>query len=378
MLMNDNFCVGSKVFSSKHPLIIAEAGTAHAGSIEKAFKLVDIASSAGCDAIKFQIVYADEILHPKSGYVMLPSGNIPLYEKFRELEVPPNFYRAIRDYAREAGLMFSASAFGNNSLEDLMSLAPDFLKLASPELSWHRLIKKMASYKKPLILSTGVSKLSDIEGAIEAARDEGGDVPLAILHCITSYPAPESEYNLSLIENLSRIFAIPAGLSDHSVHPFFIPLLSLTFSSCIIEKHICISKEEGGLDDKIALDPEELRLMCSVLRKMEGAEKKEIVDYLIKSGITEESILKSSGNGCKRLATSEKNNYERTNRSLHYLHDMNRGSYIKDEDIASLRTEKVLSVGLSPQFLDIVKGARLQRDVSAGDGVSFEDILARK
>ncbi len=375
--MQNEFVVASRPFSSKHPLIIAEIGTAHMGELKKAFELIDAASFAGCDAVKFQIVYADEILHPKSGWVKLPSGNVLLYDRFKQLELPFEFYQSVAEYAQKKGLMFSASAFGDRSLEEVAKLEPAFFKIASPELNYHSLIKNASKYGAPLILSTGVSRLSDIEDAVEVAKDENSKTSLSILHCITSYPAPESEYNLSLIENLSRIFCLPVGLSDHSMHPFFLPLLSLTFGGCIIEKHICLSKAENGLDDKIALEPKELALMCEVLRKMEGSSRSDIIEYLQKMGITKESISTSSGNGSKVLALSEKNNYRRTNRSLHYLHDMKKGEKIKKEDVAILRTEKTLSVGLSPKFYDMIVGAKLQKDISAGDGVSFEDIIER-
>lgn len=369
-------CKG-KFFSSKHPLIIAELGTAHLGSIERGKNLIDAVSACGCDAVKFQIVYANEILHPKSGYVKLPQGDVLLYEKFKELECDLSFYSELADYARSKSLMFSASVFGERSLQDLVKLQPDFFKVASPELNYHLLIQKIVSYSLPIILSTGVSRLSDIEGAVEVVRSSDASLPLAILHCITSYPAPETEYNLSLIENLSRIFGIPVGLSDHSMHPFFVPLLSLTFGSCIIEKHLCLSKKEEGLDDKIALEPEDFSLMCRTIRKMEGKGFDEVKQYLLQMGVDVQSIKDACGSGVKRLALSEQKNYERTNRSLHYVHSMKKGDIIKEDDVVVVRTEKVLSVGLSPQLKDVVLGSRLQKDVGEGEGVSFDDIVAK-
>lgn len=371
------FECNGKVFSSEHPFIIAELGTSHLGSLEKARQLIDSVSDCGCDAVKFQIVYANEILHPKSGYVKLPQGDILLYEKFKELECELGFYTELARYARSRSLMFSASVFGEQSLQDLLKLEPGFFKVASPELNYHALIKKIASYSLPIILSTGVSRLADIEGAIEAVRSVDAKLPLAILHCITSYPAPETEYNLSLIENLSRIFGIPVGLSDHSMHPFFVPLLSLGFGSCIIEKHLCLSKKEEGLDDKIALEPQDFALMCKTIRKMEGSQFADIKQYLLQQKVSEQAIKDSCGSGTKKLAFSEEKNYERTNRSLHYVHSMKKGDIIKEDNIIVVRTEKVLSVGLSPQLKNVVLGSRLQKDVNEGDGVAFEDIVAK-
>jgi len=375
--MVNKFSCGGKVFSSDHPLIIAELGTSHRGELDRAFKMIDALKDSGCDAVKVQIVYADEILHPKSGKVGLPCGDVLLYDRFKELESPLSFYKKIRDYARKAGLMFSASAFGMRSLEDLSSLSPEFFKLASPELNHYPLIREMAKKNVPIILSTGVSRLADIECAISEVRRVNESLPLAILHCITSYPAPEAEYNVSVIENLSRIFYIPAGLSDHSLHAFFVPLLSLAFSSSIIEKHFCLSKNEDGLDDKIALEPDDFSLMCRELRNMEGKGRNAIIQRLLDEGISRDKIEKAIGRGDKRLARSEKENYDRTNRSLHYAKDLKKGSILKEEDVLIVRTEKVLSVGLSPKFYDVVVGAVLQKDVMGGAGLYFDDIIAR-
>lgn len=375
--MDLEFAIEDKVFSSRHPLIIAEIGTAHAGDIYKAFKMIDYAVWAGADAVKFQIVYADEILHPNSGYVRLPQGDVLLYDKFKLLELPPSFYAKLADYAQKKGIMFSASVFGERSFQDLLALQPDFFKVASPELNYHSLIKDIAKCGIPLILSTGVSRLSDIESAIEVVHSVSPKLTVAILHCITSYPAPEAEYNVSLIENLTKIFGIPVGLSDHSLHPFFIPALSLAFSSCIIEKHICQCRNEKGLDDKIALEPNDFKLMCKTIREVEGKNRQEIIDYLLKQDIKEKSIFNAIGNGVKFLAPSEFQNYERTNRSIHYVHDMKAGTSIRKEDICIVRTEKILSVGLFPNMYDVILHSVLQRDVKAGEGVQFDDIIKK-
>lgn len=375
--MANSFSCGGKVFSSNHPLIIAELGTSHGGNLDRAFEMIDAVSGVGCDAVKVQIVYADEILHPKSGKVKLPCGEVLLYERFKALEVPLSFYKKIREYAHKKHLMFSASVFGMKSLGDLSSLSPEFFKVASPELNHYPLIKEIAKKNMPIILSTGVSRLGDIEYAIDEIRRVNKNAPLAILHCITSYPAPETEYNISLIENLSRIFSVPTGLSDHSLHPFFVPLLSLAFSSCIIEKHLCLSKNEEGLDDKIALEPDDFSLMCNVLRKMEDARKEEIIQYLLLQGFNREKIDSVIGIGNKKLAASEEKNYDRTNRSLHYVRDLKKGHTLKKDDVIIVRTEKVLSVGISPMFYNIAVGAVLQKDVMGGEGLSFDDIIAR-
>ena len=233
--------------------IIAEIGTSHGGSLEKAKKLIDCAVDNGADWVKFQWVYADEILHPNTGFVKLPTGNIRLYDRFKALEVEPDFFAECERYTHEKGAKFTCSPFGIRSLEELMEIKPDAVKIASPELNHIPLLKKLAEIRKRnnihVIISSGVSKLCDIERALEIlGRDN-----ITLLHCITFYPAPEEEYNLNVIPNLSKIFGVPCGVSDHSLDPILVPSIACALGATMIEKHITLSKETDGLDDPVAL-----------------------------------------------------------------------------------------------------------------------------
>ena len=213
-------------------LIIAEIGTSHEGDENKAFALIDAAVEAGADAVKFQWVYADEILHPDTGFVKLPAGNIPLYDRFKQLECSVSFYKKMLDYAHSKGVQFVCSPFGVRSLRELLEIKPDAVKIASPELNHFPMLKELASFRLeqkksgklmiPVIVSSGVSKLSDIEKAVEILGTE----KVSLLHCITSYPAPESEYNVKLIQNLHNIFGVETGVSDHSLDPILVPSLT--------------------------------------------------------------------------------------------------------------------------------------------------------
>lgn len=372
------FKLGSEIFSVENPLTIAEIGTSHNGSIETAVKLIDAAKEAGVRAVKFQIVYADEILHPNTGYVDLPTGRIPLYERFKSLEVPINFYKELAEYSRSKHLLFSASPFGLRSAAEIAELKPDFIKIASPELNYIQLLKCCACFNIPMILSSGVSLLKDIENAVGFLRSENKDLSLALLHCITSYPAPEKEYNLSVMKNLSGVFGIPCGVSDHSLDPILVPILTLASGGFIIEKHICLSRKEKGLDDPVALEPDMFKKMCSALDLCSKKTYDEIIEHLIKLNYSADLINEVIGSGEKKLSMAESKNYGRTNRSIHYLHDLKKGHVIRDNDIAVLRTEKILSVGEAPEMFDRFIGAVLQRAVSAGDGLLMEDFLTRE
>lgn len=370
-------------------MIIAEIGTSHEGSIGKAKKLIDAATFANADYIKFQWVYANEILHPDTGFVKLPTGNIPLYQRFKELECPVSFYDELIKYVHHKGKKFICSPFGIQSLKELLLLNPDAIKIASPELNHYKLLEYLAKYRQeqknknqqmiPVILSSGVSTLSDIEKALNILGKEN----VSLLHCVTSYPAPEEDYNLNIIKNLSNIFDIPCGVSDHSLNPVLVPGLSIACGGTIVEKHITLSKDTLGLDDPLALDTEQFALMSHIVNQSLTSINhygKEIGSQRIIQQLAEEygieKINSILGSGVKKLANSEKENYGRTNRSLHYMNSFKKGYKITEDDISILRTEKVLSPGISPEFYDILIGKSLTKDVKNGDGVMLEDFLS--
>ncbi|WP_029410483.1 N-acetylneuraminate synthase family protein [Treponema pedis] len=375
--LGNSLNLGGQTFCMENPLIIAEIGTSHNGDINRAKTLIDAAFSSGASAVKFQIVYADEILHPDTGFVNLPTGSVPLYERFKELQTPAGFYAELASYARSKNLLFSATPFGIRSANELKELNPDFIKIASPELNYTQLLKHCAEFSLPMILSTGVSLLKDIEKAIIDVKSVNGELPLALLHCVTAYPAPESGYNAALIRNLKKIFNLPVGLSDHSMDAILVPSLSLAYGGFIIEKHICLSRSEKGLDDPVALEPEMFAQMCSALKKYSKCSRKEIIDDLILLNYSKDRIEKVIGTGEKKLSGAESPNYGRTNRSIHYTKNLQKGSVITKSDIAVLRTEKILSIGEAPEKFDFFIGAVLQRSVVSGSGVNMEDFIVR-
>ena len=396
--------------------VIAEIGTAHGGNIEKARALIDEAASCGADIIKFQWVYADEILHPDTGFVNLPGGSIRLYDRFKALEVSPDFFRECLEYTHQKGLLFACSPFGLRSLEELASIKPDAIKIASPEVNHIPLLRACASYygKIPIILSSGVSTLGDIEKAIalltggkKLGKEENGMVlpPLTLLHCITFYPAPEDEYNVRCVDTLQKIFGIPSGISDHSLDPVLVPVLASAMGGSMVEKHITLSKKTDGLDDPVALEADQFSQMVNALRQTEAIFGRFGKDFeaggnsiqnarLLSDGTIlstsqaeiirqmemqygEEKVFRVLGTGVKKLAPIEIQNYGRTNRSLHYTSSLEKGHKIESKDIAVLRTEKVLTPGIPPEFLDTVTGCVLQKDVTSGSGVEWEDLLQR-
>ena len=304
-------------------MIIAEIGTSHEGSIEKAKQLIDASCDAGADYIKFQWVYAHEILHPDTGFVKLPTGNIPLYDRFKSLELPVSFYRQMLDYTHSKGKKFICSPFGLKSLKELLSINPDAIKIASPELNHYPMLRELSKFRNnqkekiPVILSSGVSTLSDIEKALSITGKEN----VYLLHCITSYPAPEEEYNLRLITNLSSVLGIPCGVSDHSLDPVLVPALSIACGGVVIEKHITLSRKTEGLDDPVALEPEQFGFMSHTVNQAiasinhygKDAGTRRIIDQLSEQ-YGKEKIQKVLGTGIKELAPAESQNCDTSNK----------------------------------------------------------------
>ena len=357
----------------KSPFIIAELGTSHGGDVSKARELIVAAAESGADCIKCQIIFADEILHPKTGFVSLPGGEIPLYKVFKNLERKEDFFLEMKNNAEKLGIQFLATPFGPKSAALLKNLTPRMVKIASPELNYISLIKEVASWEVPIFLSTGISTLGDIEEALFAIKSQKEPPELTLLHCVTSYPAPPEDYNLRVLPHLAGIFGAKAGISDHSLDPVLIPLLGYAMGALVIEKHFCLSRKDPGLDDTIALDPPAFKRMCSVLGKAVSLDCEQIIEDM-KREYGQELVEKTLGKGIKTLAPSEIAHYGRTNRSIHALRDIKAGAAIEPEMIAVLRTEKNLHPGLHPRWEKTIIGRIVKNPIPAGEGIRLEDI----
>jgi N-acetylneuraminate synthase len=410
----------SKMTSSRpsRPIVVAEVGTAHGGDLKRGLELIDAAADAGADIAKVQVVFAEEILPPEAGLVPLPGGNTPLYEVFRSLERPVDFYAALAERAAARGIGFLASPFGERSVRLLEEIGVKAWKVASPELNHEPLLERLARTGLPLILSTGVSEAQDIERALEVVRgaylsrgshpgtgrSPGGlTLPIILLHCLTNYPAPEEEANLLVIPTLAAMFGLPAGLSDHSMDPVLIPSLAAALGAVMIEKHITLDRSAGGLDDPVALTPEAFARMTAAVKRyalpvaggrpythrsaLEPAVERPLGASAPPDPDHQKAVIKELaaeygrkrveaclGDGQKRLAGSEAGHYGRTNRSIHAVGALKSGSEVSRDNTALLRTEKVLRPGIEPRFRGQVYGRRLIRDVASGDGITWDDL----
>ena len=350
-------------------LIIAETGTSHNGDPIKASELIHAAAASGADCVKTQIVFADEIIHPETGYVDLPGGSIRLYDRFLELEQNFEFYLRFKEEVESLGMLFLASPFGMKSLEYIRRLECDALKIASPELNHFPLLGAAADTDKILLLSTGVSLNQDILRALEITGTER----TVLLHCITAYPAPEEEYNLRLVKTTADNFGVKTGVSDHSRDPLIVPAVSTAVGGCCIEKHFTLNNDGNGLDDPIALSPARFAEMTTEVRRIRQLPPDERLQS-VHSRFGKTRVEAVLGDGIKRLAPSEAANYGRTNRSIHALHSLPAGTVISRENTALLRTEKMLRPGLGPEHWDSVIGRTLNQPVKSGEGIREEDL----
>ncbi|MDC7235160.1 MAG: N-acetylneuraminate synthase family protein [Spirochaetales bacterium] len=349
--------------------IIAEIGTAHRGSLDKAGELIRAAARSGADTAKFQIVIAREILHPETGTVPLPGGDVPLYDVFESLEKEASFYASLKSMCEEEHLEFLASPFGPGSARLLKELHPRRVKIASPEVNYTALLKEIGSWNIPVILSSGVSRMEDLKEAVEILMP--GE--LTLLHCVTSYPAPEEDYNLSVLPLLEKTFGTAVGVSDHSLNPVMVPAVSTLYGARIIEKHFTLSREEDGLDDPIALEPEDFRLMCDRIRELEELPREQRLSRLEK-WFSSEEIRAVQGHGHKELAPSEQANYGRTNRSIHASTTLEKGTVLNPENCCIVRTEKKLNPGMHPRYFDRIMGCRINRRIPSGEGIREDDL----
>jgi len=354
------------------PQIIAEVGTGHQGDLEKARALIEAAAQAGVEVVKFQHVLAREILHPRTGEVSLPGGPTSLYEVFEDLERPIDFYRTLQKMCRANGVQFLCTPFGIESAADLINLGQSWFKIASPELNHHELLRFLSRPDFRLLLSTGVSTLADIDETLRLVAEGGAEV--ALLHCVTAYPAPEEDYNLRVLVHLQGIFGVPVGVSDHSQDPLLVPALAGIFDAPWVEKHFTLSHADGGLDDLIALEPSNLSTLVRKLRSWNGMKKSRVLEEIVHI-YGETKVLGVLGTGAKALASSEKDNYGRTNRSIHALIDLYPGTILSPENVAVLRTEKILKPGIHPRYLSMMYGKTITRRVVAGNGIDFLDII---
>lgn len=329
---------GRKIGPDYSPYIIAEMSANHNGNLDNAKNIIQQAKCAGADAVKIQTYLPDTITLNCDSEEFRVKGGLwdgrTLYELYEEAHTPWEWHKPLFEYARKIGITIFSSPFDNIAVDLLEDCNAPAYKIASFEAVDLALIKYAASTGKPLIISTGMADAEEIEEAIEAAR-EGGCKKLAVLHCVSGYPAPAEDYNLKTIPDMVERFGLVTGLSDHTLDNTT-AIASVAMGASIIEKHFTLDRNAGGPDDSFSLEPAELAALCrdsNTAWKALGT-----VDYGRKSS--------EIGNVTFR-------------RSLYFVKDIDKGELITKDSVRSVRP----GFGLAPKYLDQIIGKRVTESV---------------
>jgi len=340
---------GREIGPALPPYVIAEMSANHNGNIETAFKIIEAASAAGADAVKIQTYTADTItLNCSKPDFQIRQGlwaGKTLYELYQWAHTPWEWHAPLFAHARKLGITIFSSPFDHTAVDLLEDLGAPAYKIASFEAVDLPLIRYVASTGKPMIISTGMADAEEIAEAVEAAR-EGGCRELAILHCVSGYPAPAKDYNLRTLVDMQHRFGLVTGLSDHTLDNTT-AVASVALGACIIEKHFTLDRQGGGPDDSFSLEPADLENLCHGSRTAWEAMGQ--VDYGRKS--------------------SEQGNVQ-FRRSLYFVKDLKAGDLIADDAVRSVRP----GYGLAPKHLRSIIGRRVCTDVAAMSPVQMSDI----
>lgn len=352
--MNDLISINNRSIGQNFcPYIIAELSANHNGSISTAKKLIEEAKKAGADAVKLQTYTPDTITLNSNQEDFVIKGGLwdgrTLYDLYKEAHMPWEWHAPLFEYAHSLGLTIFSSPFDATAVDLLENLNAPAYKIASFEAIDLPLIKYVASTKKPMIISTGMADIGEIEEAVDAART-GGCKELALLHCVSGYPAPPQDYNLRTIADMIDRFGVTVGLSDHTLDNTT-AIAAVVAGASIIEKHFTLNRMGGGPDDSFSLEPSSLKELChnaKVAWEAMGG-----VDYGRKS--------------------SEQGNVK-FRRSLYFTENLLAGSIISPESVKSIRP----GYGLPPKFLEDVIGSTLLIDVKAATPVSWDVLTIPK
>jgi N-acetylneuraminate synthase len=328
------------------PYVIAELSANHNGKLETALRIIEEAKKAGADAVKLQTYKPDTItLNCNSEDFKIRGGlwdGRTLYELYEEAHMPWEWHKPLFEHARKVGITIFSSPFDNTAIDLLEDLNAPAYKIASFEAVDLPLIKYAASTGKPMIISTGMADAQEIQEAIDAARD-GGCKQLAVLHCVSGYPAPAEDYNLRTIPDMIARFGLVTGLSDHTVDNTT-AISSVAMGASIIEKHFTLDRSGGGPDDSFSLEPADLTALCLGAKRAWQCLGK--VDYGRKS--------------------SEKGNAQ-FRRSLYFTRSLQADEEIQPGDIVSVRP----GFGLPPKWLPALMGKRLAHAAEQHTPVSW-------
>lgn len=325
-----------------HVYIIAEAGVNHNGSIELAYRLVDAAKESGADCIKFQTFKAHNLVSvnaQKADYQKKMTGNGSQIEMLKKLELSFEEFEELKEYCDKIGICFLSTPFDMDSIEFLNSIDMPFWKIPSGEITNYPYLVALAKTGRPIVMSTGMSDLIEIEDAIRVLRDNGAD-DIRLLHCNTEYPTPFEDVNLNAMQTMHNTFGLEVGYSDHT-RGIEIPIAAVALGATIIEKHFTLDHNMDGPDHKASLEPYEFESMVNAIRNIERA----------------------MGTGDKTPSPSEKKNIVIARKSIVAKKSIKTGETFTVENI----TVKRPGNGISPMKWNELLGTKATKDYSEDD-----------
>lgn len=326
--------------NNKKVIIIAEAGVNHNGSYELAIKMVDEAKRAGADYVKFQTAKPELVIStfaPKAEYQKETTGAAESQlEMCKAIHLPLTDYKPLKEYCDKVGIGFMSTPFDLVSIDVLESLDMDYYKIPSGEITNLPYLRKIASKHRPVILSTGMCEVEEVEAALQVLEQGGVKrSDIIVLHCNTEYPTPMADVNLRAMDDLRRSLGVEVGYSDHT-KGIEVPIAAVALGATVIEKHFTLDKTMEGPDHKASLEPDELKVMVDAIRNIEQA----------------------LGDGHKHVSPSERKNMDIARKSIVAARDIRKGEVLTEENITTKRPGN----GISPMRWDSVIGTTAIRD----------------
>lgn len=340
---------GRRTGEGEPPFVIAEAGVNHDGSVDVALQLVDAAAEAGADAVKFQTFSAEAVVledAPQAAYQLTRAPASSQLEMLRRLELPAGAWPALNARASERGIVFLSTPFDLVAVELLAALGVPAFKVGSGDLTNLVLLRAVAAHGRPILLSTGMADLAEVDAAVDDLRRHG-DPPLALLHCTSAYPAPADQANLRAMATLRDRFRVPVGYSDHTLG-ISTATAAAALGAVLIEKHLTLDRSLPGPDHAASLEPGGFRELVEAVR----------------------DAWVALGDGTKSPRPSELDASRVARRSLVTERAVTAGTVLGAGDIAAMRP----AGGISPLRLDEVIGRRAARDLPALKPLSPADL----
>jgi len=342
---------GRRIGAGHEPFVICELSGNHNGSLERALAMIDAAAATGCDAIKIQTYTADTITldvdRPEFRIAGGPWDGRSLYDLYREAQTPYEWHPALFARARDRGVILFSSPFDETAVDLLDELGAPAFKIASFEAVDLPLIRRAAATSKPLIISTGMANLAEIEQAKAAALDAGAD-GVVLLHCVSSYPAALEDANVRTVADMAQRFACPVGLSDHTPGSAA-AVAAVALGASVIEKHFTLARADGGPDAAFSLEPDEFSALVSDCK----------------------AAWRALGRAHYDLLGSEHGNLA-FRRSLYVAADVKAGEPLTARNVRSIRP----GLGLAPAELDQVLGRAAARDLKRGEPLAWDMVAS--